>query len=334
MKAKYILGIGLVLMLSGSMVKGQSGDMPGYRDDEDRIVVNNYYDDYDYYYSSRINRFHRSYAAFNYYSPVFTDTYWYNYQPYSWGISIYGGGGFSVGYSFNYPVYGYGFYNGYDPYFGNSFSWGYNPWFYTSWYSPVIINLNFRNRWHNDHYSWHGPYDHGSWYGNDNYSRNNYYDNNYYSSMNSSSTNYTRRNSSNYDKYSSDNSSRRTSSGDFSSRTDRRSNITGRRTDNSIFDNSNNRTLQRRISDTGIRRSVSSDVQISRNSEHQSTQRRSEVTYGSGGDSSREIKSLSRSSRGSSVSPGSNSSGRSGSVSSSRSFSSSRSSSEKSSKRR
>ena len=61
-----------------------------------RVVVNNYYDDYDYYFSSRINRFHRSYTAFDYYAPVFTDSYWYNYQPYSWGVSIYGGGGFGL----------------------------------------------------------------------------------------------------------------------------------------------------------------------------------------------------------------------------------------------
>ena len=108
-----------------------------------QIVVNNYYDDYDYYFSSRINRFHRSYAAFDYYAPVFTDSYWYNYQPYSWGVSIYGGGGFGIGFSTSYPVYNYGYsyYSGYDPYYGSSYYWGYDPFYYSNWYSPVVINI-------------------------------------------------------------------------------------------------------------------------------------------------------------------------------------------------
>ena len=59
---------------------------------------------------------------------MFTDSYWYNYQPFSWGISIYGGRGFGFGYSYNYPVYyDYGWN---DPYFGSSYYWGYDPFFY------------------------------------------------------------------------------------------------------------------------------------------------------------------------------------------------------------
>ena len=69
--------------LPDSTAKAQMDYTGDYRNDDARVVVNNYYDDYDYYYSSRINRFHRSYAAFDYYAPVFTDSYWYNYQPYS-----------------------------------------------------------------------------------------------------------------------------------------------------------------------------------------------------------------------------------------------------------
>ena len=140
MKAKYYIGIISVLLLTFSSVNAQRDDSRDYRNDDAKIVVNNYYDDYDYYFTSRINRFHRSYAAFDYYAPVFTDSYWYNYQPFSWGISIYGGG-FSIGYNYNWPVYyGYGDY------------WGYNPFYYSNWYSPVIINLNFGSMWHNNYY--------------------------------------------------------------------------------------------------------------------------------------------------------------------------------------
>ena len=153
--------------------------MNDYRNNDARIVVNNYYDDYDYYFSSRINRFHRSYSSFNYYAPVFTDSYWYNYQPYSWGISIYGGSGFGSAY-YNYPVYNYGYgygsyYGGYDPYYGSTYYWGYDP-FYYSWYNPVVINIGFGNRWSNNYYGWSG---HNHW-DNDYRFSHNTYNNNYY----------------------------------------------------------------------------------------------------------------------------------------------------------
>lgn len=169
MKAKYYIGILSVLMLSGMPVKAQFSDGTYYGNDGTRIIVNNYYADCDYYYSSRINRFHRSYAAFEYYSPVFTDTYWYTYTPFSWGISIYSGGlGFSVGYNFNYPVYytntyyydngwydpfyyRYNYWN-YRPHFYNSFYWGYDPFFYSYWNTPFIVNYNYG--WPHNYYGW------------------------------------------------------------------------------------------------------------------------------------------------------------------------------------
>jgi len=162
MKAKFYFGIISALIIAGSPVKAQFAENRDYRNDEAGLVINNYYDNHDYYYSSRINRFHRSYAGFDYYSPVFTETYWYNYQPYSWGISIYGNSGFGLGYPVNYPVYYYGWgfgnwynydYGWYDPYYGNSWNWGYDP-FYTSWYSPVVININIGHRWRSNYYGW------------------------------------------------------------------------------------------------------------------------------------------------------------------------------------
>ena len=196
MKAKYYIGILSILLLTFSTVKAQRADSRDYSNDDAKLVVNNYYNDYDYYFSSRINRFHRSYAAFDYYSPVFTDSYWYNYQPFSWGLSIYGGGGFGLGYSNNYPGYdyGYGNYYGYDPYFGSNYYGGYDPFYYNSWYSPVIFNFNFGNRWHNNYYGWNGHNHYGYnnyrsvYYAHNNYHNNNYYNNNYYSNRSSSSS--------------------------------------------------------------------------------------------------------------------------------------------------
>ena len=131
MKAKLYIGILQAFMLTGLTANAQMDYAGDYRHDDANVVVNNYYDNYDYYYSSRINRFHRSYAAFEYYAPVFTDSYWYNYQPFSWGVSIYGGGGFGIGYVNPYPVYNYGYAYSpgwYDPYYGSSYYWGYNPY--------------------------------------------------------------------------------------------------------------------------------------------------------------------------------------------------------------
>ncbi len=156
MKAKHYIGILPVLILTGSTIKAQMTDMQDYRND-DGTVINNYYVDYDYYYSSRINRFHRQYAVFDYYSPLFTDSYWYNYRPFSWGISIYGGAGFGLGFGFgfpfNYPVYnfGYGYNTGwYNPYFVSSFYRGYDPFYFNYWYSDARI----RSRWADNYYGW------------------------------------------------------------------------------------------------------------------------------------------------------------------------------------
>jgi hypothetical protein len=140
------------------------------------VVVSGYYTVNDYHFSSRINRFHKSYAEFSYYSPVFTDTYWYSYSPFTRGVSIYGGGAVGIGYSGYYPVYDY--YDGwYDPYYGYSSYWGYQPVYY-SWFAPVFVNVN-RAHYYPDQF----------WYGNTYRQRNttNVYNitNNYYSSPSS-----------------------------------------------------------------------------------------------------------------------------------------------------
>lgn len=52
MKTKYYIGIISALLLTGYTTKAQIADMGIYQNDDAKIVINNYYDDYDYYYSS------------------------------------------------------------------------------------------------------------------------------------------------------------------------------------------------------------------------------------------------------------------------------------------
>jgi hypothetical protein len=88
---------------------------------------------------------------------VYTDVYWYTYQPFTWGVSIYGGGGLGFGFAVNYPVYYSDWrytwydYDWYYPYYSNSWYWGYDPYYY-SWYTPAIININIGYRWRYNHW--------------------------------------------------------------------------------------------------------------------------------------------------------------------------------------
>ena len=93
-------------------------------------------DYYDYCYASRIRRFHTDvYAGWGYYDPYFTNMYWYDYCPASWGISIY------LGYNWWWPGYCYRPY-WYNPYwydYGFHYGWGwYGPHYayYDPWYHP------------------------------------------------------------------------------------------------------------------------------------------------------------------------------------------------------
>ena len=174
MKAKYYSGFLVALSLAFLSAKSYGSSAEGYsRQGEPTIVVNNYFDNYDYFYSSRINRFHRDYVLFDYYSPVFTDSYWYDYRPFTWGISIYPGGlGFTMGYNFFSPLwyrtsyyYDYGWY---DPYFYDPYYWNYTP-YYSYWYTPVYINIGFGSRWFRNFWGWNR---YNNWYG---YNRFNYY---------------------------------------------------------------------------------------------------------------------------------------------------------------
>ena len=122
---------------------------------EDGTIVNNYYgnyyeadDYYDFSYSARIRRFHRPVWSMGYYGGLYTDYYWYSYNPFHCGMSIY--------YGYNY----------YDPFYSPYYSWG-----YSGYYSPYYS-------YYNHHAYGHHHYGYNNYYNSDTYSYNNSYDNN------------------------------------------------------------------------------------------------------------------------------------------------------------
>lgn len=79
----------------------------------------------DFYYSSRIRRFGSAAPFSSFYSPWYTDMYWYEPEPVFWGTSIYE----SVPWNWNYPwMFGFS----YPQWFGHnhfSYFWPINPGF-------------------------------------------------------------------------------------------------------------------------------------------------------------------------------------------------------------
>jgi len=129
-----------------------------YYDENGNLVINNYYmDSYsqDFYYESRIRRFHRNWAHFGYYDPFFTNMYWYNYNPYYIGSSIY------MGYD---PFFSFGYFP------GSYYSWGYRPW---AW-AHYGYGWGYGNSWgmYGNYYGYNAGYHRGYWDG--------YYGYNYY----------------------------------------------------------------------------------------------------------------------------------------------------------
>jgi hypothetical protein len=210
MKAKYYMGILTILLLSSSTLKAHTDNSRYNGNDNARQVVNNYYDNNDYTYTSRINRFHRDYATSDYYSPVFTNPYLYNHRPFSLGLNLFAGRGFGLGFSLNFPLfnfglgdyYGYDTNYGYDSYNGYDYYGDYDPYYYNNWYSPFMFSFNFWPGWRGYYSGWHGYnyyhnhdfYNYRSGYYANNYSqRNNSYRNASYNSrrnpVNNSQTN-------------------------------------------------------------------------------------------------------------------------------------------------
>lgn len=136
-------------------------------------ITNNYqsnfvYDDYyDYSYTSRIRRFHNYNPYWSYYSPYYTNLYYYNYDPYYWGTSIY------MGYNFWGPGYTTIMYSPY---------WGYNNWWlYNNWHYNNYWGWNYYRP-----YNW-GVYGYNNWGWNYYRRNNNWHDNHYYGHRSSTS---------------------------------------------------------------------------------------------------------------------------------------------------
>ncbi len=124
--------------------------------DGNTYVTNNYYYDpddyYDYAYSSRLRRFYRPYAGWGYYDSYYTNSYWYDYNPASWGVSIY------MGYNWWAPSF----------YYGNPFSWGFSISYgwpsYHCWGQPYWY-WNYPYYYHSPYYAYWSGYNQGYWNG-------------------------------------------------------------------------------------------------------------------------------------------------------------------------
>jgi hypothetical protein len=145
MKTKILITAIITLAAAPLAVSSEASGQPGdavYSPGSQQTFVSNYYSSYGYEYSSRLRRFHNSYVTFDFYSPVYTEVYWYNYTPGAWGVSIYDPW-------YGYSAYAPSYYTGSG--FGGSYWWGYNSWSsygWNSWVAPapgLSINIHFGN---------------------------------------------------------------------------------------------------------------------------------------------------------------------------------------------
>lgn len=158
------------------------------------------YDDYyDYEYAARLRRFNHPVQGNGYYDNYYTNSYYYNQNPYLYGTSVYNSYNFwgPSAYAYNYCPSSYFYYNsgwqwGTGMYYGNPYGyydpwansgWGYNPYysFYPGWnggwYGPMTGI--YSNYWGGPFLGWsngNGGYGYGG-FGNNN--NNNYYFNSY-----------------------------------------------------------------------------------------------------------------------------------------------------------
>ncbi|TVQ14345.1 MAG: hypothetical protein EA361_07960 [Bacteroidetes bacterium] len=121
-----------------------------YYDEEGNVyVIQNFYMDgyHDYSYSSRIRRFHHSWAAFGYYDPFFTNMYWYNYNPHYYGTSIY------MGYNLLFFPSQY-------------YRWGHRPWGWAHYGYGWGYGHPWGSYWAGHFHGYWAGYHHGYWVGN------------------------------------------------------------------------------------------------------------------------------------------------------------------------
>ena len=128
-----------------------------YEDENGNVqITNNYYNGdnydfdneyYDYEYSSRIKRFRRNNGRFGYYDDYYTNYYWYDYDPYFYGNSIYSSYGW-----WNPRPWGWG--GGWSYYGGWSLGWSWG-WGFSGNYGYCGVGNYWNNGWYGSSY-WNG----------------------------------------------------------------------------------------------------------------------------------------------------------------------------------
>ena len=133
----------LLLTITSASAQYSNGDtsdpLDGYSTydeyDESGNAYTNYYqeDMYDYFWALRIRRFYRPAFGYGYYDSFYTNMYWYNYDPFTYGASPYTGWGWSGFYNPWYRPWGYDMWgwNSWGP--GPGMGWGYQPYPYGGW---------------------------------------------------------------------------------------------------------------------------------------------------------------------------------------------------------
>ncbi|MES2566828.1 MAG: hypothetical protein V4565_08175 [Bacteroidota bacterium] len=145
------------LALARQAQKDKDEANPYYKDREFK------YDDYyDYEYATRVKRFNNNINGLSYYDNYYTNSYWYNQNPYNYGVSVYNGyswwGSSYNSYSYNPSV---NFYS----------NWGWNcgPAYGYSGYNPYMAGYmqGYNNGFNNGYYggNYGNPYGYGSPFG-------------------------------------------------------------------------------------------------------------------------------------------------------------------------
>ena len=123
------------------------------------------YDDYyDYEYATRVKRFNNNINGLSYYDNYYTNSYWYNQNPYNYGVSVYNG------YSWWGSSYNSYSYNPSVTFFNNN-GWGINSGFGYNGYNPYMAgymqgyNNGFQNGYFGNYYGYGNPYGYGNYFG-------------------------------------------------------------------------------------------------------------------------------------------------------------------------
>lgn len=151
----------------------------------------NYYDEDDYYYSSRMRRYN-SCGNYNYFNPYYSNPYYGGYANNCWNCNTWGygnnsyyyGNSWGWGYGSNY-YYGNSYYGYGNPYYGNSYYgnpyYGYgNPYYgygnpYYGYGTPYYGYPNYGNNWGGgNEYGNNTYYGHRDGIGSGNYNNNSY----------------------------------------------------------------------------------------------------------------------------------------------------------------